>query len=404
MLVEACGISAGQRVLDVATGTGNVAIRTAEAGAEVVASDLTTGNSRRAAARRGPAGRSSVVEADAEALPFSDGEFDVVTSSFGDLPPNHQRVADELLRVCRPSGTIGIANFTPEGLAGDFFQALAPYMPPPPPGALPPVMWGSEEHVRELFGDRTEWLEMTRREYVERAASPSDYCEFFKETFGPAVAIRASLADHPERAAASTATSSTTQRARTEARRRPRRVPLRVPTRGCPQERRIVNFESPPAIQRRRRRPEGLEWPTSARRDRALARPFRRDREPRRRRVLHGSASEPSVFDRTGSGTRDLRRDADQGLRRGRRARCVARFRGRELEVLDVVRYVELDDESSAVATAPGRDSAGSPGSTEPSRSSASRIEQQLVFDDGDRWPRWREPDGGPEEPGGARR
>ncbi len=204
VLVEACGISAGQRVLDVATGTGNVAIRAAEAGAEVVASDLTPENfeaGRREAQARGT--ELEWVEADAEALPFSDGEFDAVTSSFGAIfPPNHQRVADELLRVCRPSGTIGMANFTPEGLAGDFFPALAPYMPPPPPGALPPVMWGSEEHVRELFGDRTESLEMTRREYVERAASPSDYCEFLKETFGPAVAIRASLADQPERAAA----------------------------------------------------------------------------------------------------------------------------------------------------------------------------------------------------------
>jgi ubiquinone/menaquinone biosynthesis C-methylase UbiE len=204
VLVEACGIGAGQRVLDVAAGTGNVAIRAAEAGAQVVASDLTPENfeaGRREAQARGTA--LEWVEADAEALPFGDGEFDVVTSSFGAIfPPSHQRVADELLRVCRPGGTIGMANFTPEGLAGDFFQALAPYMPPPPPGALPPVMWGSEEHVRQLFGDRTESLDMTRREYVERAASPNDYCEFFKESFGPAVAIRASLADQPERAAA----------------------------------------------------------------------------------------------------------------------------------------------------------------------------------------------------------
>lgn len=204
VLVEACGISAGQRVLDVATGTGNVAVRAAEAGAQVVASDLTPENfegGRREARSRGV--ELEWVEADAEALPFDDGDFDVVTSSFGAIfPPNHQRVADELLRVCRPCGTIGMANFTPEGLAGDFFGALAPYMPPPPPGALPPVMWGSEDHVRELFDDRVESLQMTRGEYVERAASPRDYCDFFKKTFGPAVAIAASLADQPERAAA----------------------------------------------------------------------------------------------------------------------------------------------------------------------------------------------------------
>ena len=204
VLVEACGIAAGQRVLDVAAGTGNTAIRAAEAGAQVVASDLTPENfeaGRREADKRGL--ELEWVEADAEALPFADAEFDVVTSSLGAIfPPNHQKVADELLRVCRPGGTIGMLNFTPEGLAGDFFGTFAPYMPPPPPGALPPVLWGSEEHVRELFGDRVESLEMNRREYLERAASPRAYCEFFKETFGPAVAISASLADQPERAAA----------------------------------------------------------------------------------------------------------------------------------------------------------------------------------------------------------
>jgi 2-polyprenyl-3-methyl-5-hydroxy-6-metoxy-1,4-benzoquinol methylase len=204
VLVEACGISAGQRVLDVAAGSGNVAIRAAEIGAQVVASDLTPQNfeaGRREADARGV--EIEWVEADAEALPFADGEFDVVTSSFGAMfAPDHQKVADELLRVCRPDGTIGMVNFTPEGLGGDFFGVFAPYVPAPPPGALPPVAWGSEEHVRELFSDRVGLLELSRREYVERAESPRDYCEFFKETFGPAVAIYASLANRPDRAAA----------------------------------------------------------------------------------------------------------------------------------------------------------------------------------------------------------
>ncbi|MGH7263854.1 MAG: SAM-dependent methyltransferase, partial [Candidatus Rokuibacteriota bacterium] len=111
-------------------------------------------------------------------------------------------VADQLLRVCRPGGTIGMLNFTPEGLAADFFGLFVPYAPPPPPGALPPVLWGSEGHVRELFGDRVESLEMTRGEYVERAGSPREYYELFRETFGPVVAIYASLADQPARAAA----------------------------------------------------------------------------------------------------------------------------------------------------------------------------------------------------------
>jgi 2-polyprenyl-6-hydroxyphenyl methylase/3-demethylubiquinone-9 3-methyltransferase len=113
--------------------------------------------------------------------------------------PDRHRVADELLRVCRPGGTIGMINFTPEGTGGAFFRLFAPYVPPPPPGAVPPVMWGDEEHVRKLFGQRIESLEMTRREYVERAASPRAYLDLFKETFGPLVAVYASLANQPER-------------------------------------------------------------------------------------------------------------------------------------------------------------------------------------------------------------
>lgn len=204
VLVEACRISAGQSVLDVAAGTGNVAIRAAETGAQVVASDLTPENfeaGRREARAQGV--ELEWVEADAEALPFGDDKFDVVTSSFGAIfAPDHRRVADELLRVCRPGGTIGMLNFTPEGLAADFFGVFAPYLPAPPAGALPPVLWGSEEHVRDLFGDRVKSLEMTPKEYIERAASPRDYVEFFKATFGPAVAIYGSLANQPERAAA----------------------------------------------------------------------------------------------------------------------------------------------------------------------------------------------------------
>jgi 2-polyprenyl-6-hydroxyphenyl methylase/3-demethylubiquinone-9 3-methyltransferase len=201
ILVEACGVSAGQRVLDVAAGTGNTAIAAAKRGARVVASDLTPENfeaGRREARAEGV--ELEWVEADAEALPFDDGEFDVVTSSLGAMfAPDQQAVADELVRVCRPGGTIGMINFTPEGLGAAFFGVFAPYAPPPPPGALPPVMWGSEAHVRKLFGDRLATLRLSRREYVEQAASPTAYLELFKETFGPAIAISASLADQPER-------------------------------------------------------------------------------------------------------------------------------------------------------------------------------------------------------------
>jgi ubiquinone/menaquinone biosynthesis C-methylase UbiE len=203
VLVEACGIREGHRVLDVAAGTGNVALRAAARGADVVASDLTPEvlDSGRAAAREAGVDL-EWREADAEALPFDDSSFDVVTSCFGAMfAPNHQAVARELLRVCRPGGTIGLISFTPEGAGGDFFGVLAPYLPPPPPGAVPPLLWGSEEYVRDLFGDRVESLEMTRREYVERAPDARAYLDLFRQTFGPMVAIYESLADQPERRA-----------------------------------------------------------------------------------------------------------------------------------------------------------------------------------------------------------
>ena len=139
VLVDACGITRGHHVLDVAAGTGNVAIRAAIAGASVVASDLTPEHfeaGRRAAASMGTTLTWS--EGDAEALPFGDATFDVVTSCFGAMfAPNHRAVADELVRVCRPGGTIGMMNFTPEGTGGEFFSLLAPYAPAPPPGADP---------------------------------------------------------------------------------------------------------------------------------------------------------------------------------------------------------------------------------------------------------------------------
>src|SRR5918994_1130284 len=143
VLVRACGIAAGQRVLDVAAGTGNTAIRAAETGAEVVASDLTPENFEAGRLEaRAHGGELDWVGADAGNLPSEDSEFDVVTSSFGAIfAPDHRAVADEMLRVCRQGATIGMLNFTPEGLISGFFGALAPYMPPSPPEALPPPLW-----------------------------------------------------------------------------------------------------------------------------------------------------------------------------------------------------------------------------------------------------------------------
>jgi ubiquinone/menaquinone biosynthesis C-methylase UbiE len=205
LLVEACGVAPGHRVLDVAAGTGNTAIRAAEAGADVVASDLTPENFE---AGRGEAASRGVtlewVEADAQALPFDDDDFDVVTSSVGALfAPDHQAVADEMVRVCRPGGTIGMINFRPEGLAAGFFELIARYAPPPPPGASSPLLWGDEQHVRALFGARVESLELTGGEYIERSpGGPDAYRALFEATFGPLIAIRASLAGDPAKAAA----------------------------------------------------------------------------------------------------------------------------------------------------------------------------------------------------------
>jgi ubiquinone/menaquinone biosynthesis C-methylase UbiE len=203
VVVAACGVSPGQRVLDVAAGSGNVAIRAAEAGAEVIASDITPENFE--AGRKEAESRGVVlewVEADAQALPFGDEAFDVVTSAFGAIfAPHHQKVADELLRVCRPGGTIGLTSFPPAGLGADIFGVVVPYMPAPPPEAPSPLLWGTEDHLRQLFGDRVESLETSAKIFTERAPSPEEYVDFYKETFGPVVSIYEALRDQPERAA-----------------------------------------------------------------------------------------------------------------------------------------------------------------------------------------------------------
>ncbi|HET9949811.1 MAG TPA: methyltransferase domain-containing protein [Longimicrobiales bacterium] len=204
VLVSAAGIRPGQRVLDLSAGTGNTALRAAQAGADVVAADLTPENFE-AGEREARALGVTIewVEADAESLPFEDGEFDVVTSSFGVIfAPDHQAVADEMLRVCRPGGTIAMVNFRDTGVAARFFELVGRWAPPPPPdGARPPLLWGDEDYLRDLFGERLDALEVTPRTYVERAAGgPAEYRELFLTTFGPIIAIREGLA--PDRRSA----------------------------------------------------------------------------------------------------------------------------------------------------------------------------------------------------------
>jgi SAM-dependent methyltransferase len=193
-LVEACGIGPGMRVLDVAAGTGNASIPAAQRGARVTASDLTP-ELLDAGRRRAEAERLELewVEADAEQLPFDDGSFDVVMSSIGAMfAPHHQEVADELFRVCAPGGTIGLLSWTPEGMIGALFRTMGPFAAPPPPGAQPPPLWGSEAHLRELFGDRLE-LRTRERDVLEVTAfeRPRDYGAHFKDRYGPTIAAQA---------------------------------------------------------------------------------------------------------------------------------------------------------------------------------------------------------------------
>lgn len=190
VLVEACGIKPGMRVLDVAAGTGNASIPAAQAGADVTASDLTPELFDAGRKRAEAAGvELEWVEADAENLPFEDESYDVVMSSIGAMfAPHHQEVADELVRVCRPGGTIGMLNWTPEGMIGALFRTMGPFAPPPPPGAQPPPLWGSEEHMAELFGDRVKFGTL-RRQVLDITAfeRPRDYGEHFKERYGPTI-------------------------------------------------------------------------------------------------------------------------------------------------------------------------------------------------------------------------
>ena len=205
VLVQACGVQAGDRVLDVAAGSGNASIPAAAAGAVVTASDLTPelfDAGRDVAARHGV--ELEWVEADAEALPFADNAFDKVISCVGVMfAPHHQAAADELIRVVRPGGTIGLINWTPEGFIGNLFKTMKPYAPPPPPGASPAPLWGSEDHVRELFGDRVTGLTMQRRTVVlDHCTEPTEFREYWKRNYGPTIAAYKFNAHAPETVAA----------------------------------------------------------------------------------------------------------------------------------------------------------------------------------------------------------
>ena len=205
ILVEAAGIKPGDLVLDVAAGTGNAAIPAAQTGAEVIASDLTPELMEVGKKWAAEVGVQLTWEtADAEALPYDDGVFDAVLSCLGVMfAPHHQPAADELVRVCRPGGTIGLIAWTPPGFIGQMFATMKPYAPPPPTGAQPPPLWGDEDHVRELLGDRVEQVQTeTRAVRLRYFATPESFRDYFKANYGPTISAYKAIAEDTERVAA----------------------------------------------------------------------------------------------------------------------------------------------------------------------------------------------------------
>jgi SAM-dependent methyltransferase len=194
-LLERVGVRAGEDVLDVATGTGNIALKAAAAGAQVVGVDLTPElfeTARRRASELDVA--VEWVEGDAEELPFEDESFDVVLSAFGvQFAPRHEIVARELARVARAGGRIGLVSWTPEGQIGELFKIMGAYMPAPPEYASPPPLWGSEEHVRRLFADTGVEFEFARGQNPWRFDSAEHYVTFFESRYGPTLKARERL-------------------------------------------------------------------------------------------------------------------------------------------------------------------------------------------------------------------
>lgn len=195
-VVARAGVESGMTVLDVACGTGNAAIPAAQAGGVVTGLDLVPelleGGRKKAAA----AGvEIEWVEGNAEELPFAADSFDRVFSTIGHMfAPRHQQTADEMARVCRTGGTIATCSWTPEGAVGDLFRAIGPYMPPPPDYAQPPLLWGTEDHVRAMW-PTARAFEFERRDAVVEWDSMEGFADFFMDRFGPLVTAKALLGE-----------------------------------------------------------------------------------------------------------------------------------------------------------------------------------------------------------------
>jgi SAM-dependent methyltransferase len=192
LIVARTGIGPDDHVLDVACGTGNATMAAAQAGGRVVGADLTPSLIGQAAARAAELGVDvELVEADAEALPFGDASFDVVLSTFGCMfAPRHEIVAREIARVLRPGGQVGICSWTPEGAIGDFFRTVALHVPPPPPFASPPLLWGTEAHMERLFAGTGVTFAYDRDIVDFHFDSIPATVETYEQQFGPIMMAR----------------------------------------------------------------------------------------------------------------------------------------------------------------------------------------------------------------------
>lgn len=193
-LCETLDVRSGQKVLDVAAGNGNVSLAAARRWCDVVSTDYVPALLARARERAAADGlKIEFREADAEALPFRDGSFDVVVSTFGVMfTPNQERAASELIRVCRPGGKIGLANWTPEGFIGQVFKTIGKHLPPPV-GVKSAALWGTRARLAELFDPHASSIKAELRNFVFRYQSPEHWLEVFRTYYGPTLKAFAAL-------------------------------------------------------------------------------------------------------------------------------------------------------------------------------------------------------------------
>lgn len=193
-LCEALDIRAGQTVLDVAAGNGNVSLAAARRWCDVTSTDYVAALLQRAQERAAAERLNLTIrEADAEALPFSDKSFDVVVSTFGVMfTPDHDLAASEMVRVCKQGGKIGLANWTPDGFIGQLFKTIGKHVPPPP-GVKSPALWGTRERIKEMFEPHAASIVTAQRNFTFRYRSPDHWLDVFKTYYGPVLKAFAAL-------------------------------------------------------------------------------------------------------------------------------------------------------------------------------------------------------------------